>query len=553
MLALGIYYLTGYATATSVGSREEAEWPPHPGRVFMALVAALYETKPLPGDAESEAAWQEERLSLEWLEALDAPSLRVSEHFDIRLPVASYVPVNDRLPAPTEKIKELRKKLPGSCGVARSRQPRTFPKVRPHDPNVFLIWPNATPTDVQRNALQRLCEKVTRIGHSSSLVQMWCVPESEEPSPNLYPANSSTRGTKPIHLRITTAGCLRELQQRFNGETIDRFFELSLCISSVKGKAKKEAEAAFEAEFGTKWKRSLSPPTRLRPMLTITRPYVRRPLVEPVISQGYFDSNLLILAKQDGPNLGLESTAILTDTLRGALLKSCGENAPEWLTGHRAKGIPSERPHIALLPLAFAGFQHADGHLLGLAIAFPRDVPDRERGRILRPFLYDQSGQPAEIRLTLGKLGVWTLRQEERTVPPVTLRAETWCQTNEPTDTWASVTPVVLNRHPKLDPETDRAAWFAEIADIVAASCEHSGFPRPVEIDIDKTSWHEGAPRARPAGGGFPLLPVKPGAPARQQIHVWLRFPNPVQGPVIIGAGRYRGYGFCKPVTPLRS
>lgn len=535
MLSLGIHYLTGYATATSIGSRDEAEWPPHPGRVFMALVAALFETKPLPDDHVASSSWQEEHAALEWLEALDAPSLKVSEHFDKRAVVTSYVPVNDKLSFPANK------------------QPRTFPKVRPHDPNVFLVWPEAEPSNSLKNALQRLCSKVTRIGHSSSLVQMWRVPDGLEPVPDLYPVATPLRGAKSLHLRITTAGCLRELQQQFKGEAIDRFFDLSVSIASAKGtKAKKEAEAAFFAEFGVKWARSLQPPTRLRPMLTITRPYVRSRSATTVIGHSYFDSDLLILTKQDGQNLGLESTALLTDALRGALLKSCGAGAPEWLTGHRSDGAPSERPHVALLPLAFAGFNHGDGHLLGLAIAFPRDVPARERGRVLRPFLYDPSGQPIEIRLTLGKLGVWTMRQEERTVPPLTLRAETWCQTEEPSDTWASVTPVVLNRHPKLDPEADRAAWFTEIADIVATSCKLSGLPRPVEIDIDKTSWHEGAPRARPGAGGFPLLPGKPGAPARQQVHVWLRFAHPVQGPVIIGAGRYRGYGLCKSaiITP---
>lgn len=207
MLALGIHYLTGYATATSVGSRDEAEWPPHPGRIFMAMVAALYETRPLPGDTDSASAWQEEYAALEWLEALDAPSLKVSEHFDKRAVVTSYVPVNDKLSFPANK------------------QPRTFPKIRPHDPDVFVIWPNSNPTDSHKNALQRLCEKVTRIGHSSSLVQMWRVPAGEEPSPDLHPVTTATRGAKAVHLRITTAGCLRELQQRFNGDAIDRFFD----------------------------------------------------------------------------------------------------------------------------------------------------------------------------------------------------------------------------------------------------------------------------------------------------------------------------------------
>ena len=35
-----IEYLTGYAVATDPANREQAEWPPHPARVFMALAAA---------------------------------------------------------------------------------------------------------------------------------------------------------------------------------------------------------------------------------------------------------------------------------------------------------------------------------------------------------------------------------------------------------------------------------------------------------------------------------------------------------------------------------
>lgn len=531
MFAIGIHYLTDYATATSVGSRDEAEWPPHPGRVFMAMVAALYETKPLPGDTNYASLWQEEHDTLEWLEGLDAPSLKASEHFDKRSVVTSYVPVNDRLSIPA------------------NRQPRTFPKVRPHDPQVFLIWPKGVPSDSQKHALQRVCEKVTRIGHSSSFVQMWRVPEGEEPNSDLNPVAVAPHGAGAVHLRITTVGCLRELQQRFNGYTIDRFFDLSLAISKSTGGAKREAKAEFAAEFGTEWTRSLLPPARLRPMLTLTRPYVRQRPAETVVSRTCFDSDLLILTKQDGPNLGLESTALLTEALRGALLKKCGVTAPEWLTGHRSNGGPSESPHIAILPLAFSGVQYADGHVLGLAIAFPRDVPARERARALRPILFDPRGQPTEIRLTLGKLGVWTLRQEERVAPPLTLRAETWCQVERPSAIWASVTPVVLNRHPKIDSEKNRAAWFSEVAEIVAKSCEHAGLPRPVEIDLDKTAWHQGAPRARPGAGGFPLLQGKPGAPARQQVHVWLRFASPVTGPLIIGAGRYRGYGLCKPFS----
>jgi len=66
-------------------------------------------------------------------------------------------------------------------------------------------------------------------------------------------------------------------------------------------------------------------------------------------------------------------------------------------------------------------------------------------------------------------------------------------------------------------------------------------------IDGDRTSWHCGALRAKPGPDGYPLMPERPGGSNRRQVHLWLRFDRPVLGPVLLGAGRYRGYGLCKP------
>jgi CRISPR-associated protein Csb2 len=35
-------------------------------------------------------------------------------------------------------------------------------------------------------------------------------------------------------------------------------------------------------------------------------------------------------------------------------------------------------------------------------------------------------------------------------------------------------------------------------------------------------------------------------------LHVWLRFDCPVAGPVILGAGRFMGYGLCKPIERVK-
>jgi CRISPR-associated protein Csb2 len=49
-------------------------------------------------------------------------------------------------------------------------------------------------------------------------------------------------------------------------------------------------------------------------------------------------------------------------------------------------------------------------------------------------------------------------------------------------------------------------------------------------------------------GHGFPAFGNGNGKPPRPQVHAWLRFDQPVTGPVMLGAGRYRGYGLGKPL-----
>ena len=65
MLCIAWQYLTGRAVATDPVDRRRAEWPPHPDRVFQALVAAWGE--------RGEAA--DERAALEWLCGLPAPEI----------------------------------------------------------------------------------------------------------------------------------------------------------------------------------------------------------------------------------------------------------------------------------------------------------------------------------------------------------------------------------------------------------------------------------------------------------------------------------------------
>jgi CRISPR-associated protein Csb2 len=127
--------------------------------------------------------------------------------------------------------------------------------------------------------------------------------------------------------------------------------------------------------------------------------------------------------------------------------------------------------------------------------------------------------------------------------------------------TWASVTPVVLDKFPKADRVKDREAWTDEVTTIIAEACRRIGLPEPVSIDIDTTCWHRGGSRAvgkrrslhgphgtdAALGDGFPFHPAKDANASRPQVHVWLNFAEPIIGPVLLGAGRYQGYGLFKP------
>jgi len=553
-LTIGLEFITGRCVAASVHDRDQPEWPPHPARVFMALAAACFEM----GEDANEVA------ALQWLESLPAPEIHASEHH-ARSPVKFYVPVNDKI-TPTKAI------LQSTPGLARSKQERSYPTAIPLDPTVKLVWPEAAGAEKHIDALARVCANVIRVGHSSSLVRAWAElssPDRDHEQAQLRRRWQPASGQSHWPARIVGAGAFERLRRACKADRIELFASLKVQIESTKGKLQKEAKQVFESEFGEPFKTSLRAPEPTPPTLGLWQGY--RPADESVgepdaVEGRHFDSELLILAKQEGPNIGIRDCLALTSRLRDAAMSWCPDDpVPAWLGGHEPDTRkPTELPHTAFLALPFVGHPHADGHIMGLALALPtqKQVPLEERGRLLGPLLFDDQGEMRNVELKLGRLGTWTLRLEERVDPPRMLQNSTWTRSN---CTWASVTPVVLDKFPKASRAERRSDWEAEVRRILAQSCQRAGLPEPVEIDIDTTSWHIGAPRAFaktrklrgkpstdqrvPLGDGFASLPARPGKPARPQIHVYLRFGAAVRGPVLLGAGRFLGYGMCKPVN----
>ncbi|HJT78925.1 MAG TPA: type I-U CRISPR-associated protein Csb2, partial [Gemmataceae bacterium] len=148
MFVLGVELLMGRAVISRWERRDQPEWPPHPDRVFMALVAAFGETPDYDRhELEVEA--------LEWLEGLGPPALAVPGVTAERTPFTSYVPVNDSAD-PLSKGKALAPM--GSLPIGRNRQPRHFPAVVPDEPTFHLVWPGAELPENLRPALDRVCQ-----------------------------------------------------------------------------------------------------------------------------------------------------------------------------------------------------------------------------------------------------------------------------------------------------------------------------------------------------------------------------------------------------------
>ena len=569
-LALTWEYLTGYAVATDPSSRERAEWPPHPARLFLALAAAWFETEPPSDDHAAHAEWAAEGAALKWLESLGDPELLLPEvtadaH---RTMVTVYVPVNDKAGPSAASLQ--------SCpSMNRSKQPRTFPKVWVGRQPCLALWETAE-GDKHQAALERLCHKVTRIGHSSSMVAMHLATPSElealtktsermTPEPLLGDLRARSLGSGTLDMLTERYGERPRRQHAAFSEQID---ELKKEQKALKGRAKNALSAQIEELEEARDNVIARPPVRpLTGLWTGYRLAKQKAAEQPAVTS-LFDSDMLVLTQVGGPSLPVVSTLAVARALRSTIMSNSPQPVPAWVSGHHADGLPlrDEHGHMAIVPLPFVGHDHADGHLMGAAIVFPRNVPLQERGRVLGPLLVEQNGEAKEVQLVMGALGSMKLLKRDWQESRRSLDPEQWTALGKGRTTWATVTPLVLDRYPKADRHApaQRHAWENEVRAIIREACIRTGLPEPMAIDVDTTSWLLGTPRAvakkrllrgqqgfeprtmAALGDGFPAYPAKGTNAPRPQVHALIEFPCPIVGPVILGAGRFQGYGFCK-------
>ena len=558
MLAIKIELLAGRYTATAHNDRGRAEWPPHPARFFSALVAAHHDRLPGCGGGEDEAA---ERQALHWLENQPPPSLDVdpadTEDTRRRTVLDVYVPVNDvtLVGDPEAPVRAAQSRLSANAGgpaerkaaeralakeqtalasflaaqqqeparvtakdletasslipTGRTRQVRTFPTALPSRPDFAFVWPGTPPPEV-RTGLERLCSRVTRLGHSSSLVR--CAVDEAHHAPNLVPADDGS-----VVLRVVGPGQLGRLEREH------------LRHRGVESRVLPSRSQRYRVDGS----RSTGIPA-----------------ASSVLSSDPAD--WVVFERVEGARPMSSRGCDLASALRAALMEVDGSGAlPPVVSGHSDSGRPAEVPHVAFVSLPFVGRAHADGAVLGCALVMPRDLPDADRAALLRLVArwettraVDEDGTVELAAPGLPPLRVRRVEVSEK----LSLRPARWCQ---PSRCFTTVTPIALDRHPgNLRSNRDHTAHkaFAEAERCVADACTRIGLPRPDSVEISLVSWLPGVQPAR----AFAPWPRHGDRGRRALVHADLRFARPVCGPLLLGAGRYFGLGLCLPVREER-
>ncbi|MDA8344048.1 MAG: type I-U CRISPR-associated protein Csb2 [Thermaerobacter sp.] len=494
-LALEVEYLTGIAYASAGLGSDAPDWPPQPDRIFSALVAAWAAR----GQSQNEAS------ALEWLERLPPPLLLASD-FSPRTSHVSFVPPND--PSST-KGKHAAEVFPGM----RRRQPRSFPAACPEDPVVHLFWPDTDVDDATFSALDALAVDTAYVGHSASLTRC--------------KFRRSDACTPP-------KACRNAVRAVYPG----RFAEL---------------QAAFKAG------------RRPNPGAVIA-PVPRSPIEAPGT---IFSTDWLLLEHVDGEMPDLRAAAMVAKAIRDKLVSAYEEiglrgQVPETVSGLTSEGTPLRAPHLAIVPLSFTGFPHSDGRVLGFGLVPPRGNWILKDANFLSAFRHlaplDSEVGRRILRIDGAERGGpgFTIGLAPTSDPSLSSLNPTLYITlnGHPTRTFATVTPIVLDRHLK----EHGAEREAEIAKQIGDACRNIGLPEPETIEIsgggrlaafpDKHSAIEGAPPAEPSGKSPRWLRwrLPPSLSGRALTHAVVRFAEPVQGPVILGAGRYLGLGLCRPI-----
>lgn len=443
------------------------EWPPHPARLFCALVDAARD--------------EEDDKALRWLESQRPPAIIAPRKPLSTVTRISYVVLGE---VPAKASTATNSWHPGR---PTGRWQRSSAGLSSRE--IAFVWDEARP-DAHVPVLRRLAERVPYLGRSTSPVL--CEVQTDEglpvPPAAYRPVNASEPGSLPV--RIPFPGYLEALRQRYRAG--DHAWEASRSIAYAWGLAANGSEPPRPTSAG--W--------------------------ADLIVLG-FPRGLLI----EGPMLPRVTQAFRAQVMR-LVQQALGSGVPLPVSvhGHHDRRTDYRPVHAAFLALPFVGAEHANGHLLGVAVALPEAMPSEDRQALLRVLV----GAGGPRRLALRDVGEIEVAYNPFRTRPWGLMRERWIG---PAKTWVSATPMVCDTHPK------HGAW----ATAVVESLRRAGLPEPRDLEVSSGPMLLGAPRllAREMPGRTDRYPP--------MCHARLRFDTAIRGPVVAGRLRYLGIGLFAP------
>ncbi len=502
------------------------EWPPHPARLFYALVSALH----VFDSKENKDGNLSERAALCWLQEQENPNPEIYFPPTVgkRDVVDHYVPANDMtLKKPTNYLPDQR----------TEKHERAFPTLLlPATANaVYFQWSNISPADLNAHkaALEALLSRVSYLGHSSSAVSLGFVDELpkfvEGRCVHWVPTTMQHGPTTMQHgatLRGIGAGLLKLLEEIYlPNEYSQQNYRLP-CVPVryvvEKGAVTRETGAVFLSHFSEQWVVYRFPE------------WARFPLTATLGLTSNLKTEACRIAEEQGKKL-----------LPEALCQ---------ISGHSGNGKPIENAHVAWLALPWVSHPNASGLVFGLAAILPRYIGKPEKRPVAEAIMNVlRSVESLLFRGSTIKLNRVKPADFEKPFFPATLRPRTWCGGRKGAKVWATVTPMALDRFPgflfgrarKTEAEvraTEKA--IKETKTSIRRSCVNIDLPEPDEVFVSKTSWIEASPPIR----HFVSQKAYVGKPRPVHAHIKLVFAKPVSGPILLGRSRYLGYGLFRPL-----
>ncbi len=309
----------------------DPEWPPHPARVFCALAASCH--------GDDDPAWS----ALRWLEALPAPEIWADPPGQARRSRAvSYVVKNA-----TDKDGGGSMTWPGRDNGKRIRASSI-----PAAESFAVTWPEASPPGQILAQLHDLARLVPYVGRSTSLAEVTVSDGGHAPlRGHVAYEPAKLGGERAVMLvRVPYAGYVGELQDAYRDGR--RAWEVARTVPYAVRRHEATAPADESADHGTG----------------------RGPI------QGPFEDLLVWGLQRPVVQISGGQVAMLTSTLRRAVLSVVPDPVPAQVSGH---GAPDNR-HVGYLALPDVGHDHADGHVLGLALAIPGDLPRTDLVALLK-------------------------------------------------------------------------------------------------------------------------------------------------------------------------